>query len=246
MDKPSFWIDKESAQGLKTKLADAYDEHKTRNIKIRAKTKASNSDRLLIDIDNLSLGYDEPLFKDLRLQIRESTKLRVHGRNGVGKSTLVQAIIDTNTDIALKAKVFDGTIEHDSSTVIGVYEQELSSEYLPITLSAAIERAYQAKGLDCSDQLIKSLLSDYLFNPAVDGEKPLKILSGGQKARFQLISMLAGNPNVLILDEPTNHLDLPSIEELDDALAQYHGAIIYISHDSYFTDKMAGQTLKIG
>ena len=244
-DKPSFWIDKDSAQGLKTKIADAYDEHKTRNIIIRTKKKDSKSDRLLIDVKNLSLGYDDPLFENVSLQIRESTQLRIHGRNGVGKSTFVQAIIAANEGRTPSSTVFDGTIEPDSSTVIGVYEQELSSEYLPLTLNAAIEQAYRDKGLDCSDQQIKSLLSDYLFNPATDGAKPLKVLSGGQKARFQLMSMLAGDPNVLILDEPTNHLDLPSIEELEDALAQYNGAVIYISHDSYFTNKLPGQTLKL-
>ena len=246
MDKPSFWIDKDSAQGLNTKLADAYDEHKTKNINIRTKRKASDSDKLLIELKGISLGYETPLFAPIDLQIREQTKLRIHGRNGVGKSTLVNAIISSGNGEKPDSQVFAGAIEHDSSTVIGVYEQELSSEYLPMKLSEAIEHAYRLKGIDCSDQQIKSLLSDYLFNPATDGEKPLKILSGGQKARFQLINMLAGNPNVLILDEPTNHLDLPSIEELEDALAQYHGAIIYISHDSYFTDKMSGQTLKIG
>ncbi len=245
MEKPSFWIDKDSAQNLRDNVAEAYDEHKTRNIKIRTKTKQSGSDRLLIELKELSLGYEAPLFKDLDLQIRETTKLRIHGRNGVGKSTLVQAVINSNRNQTLNSTVFGGVIEHDSSTSIGVYEQELSAEYLPLTLHDAIESAYRAKGLDVSDQMIKSLLSDYLFNPAVDGEKPLRILSGGQKARFQLMSMLAGDPNVLILDEPTNHLDLPSIEELEDALAQYHGAIIYISHDSYFTNKMGGTTLHI-
>ncbi len=245
MDKPSFWIDKDSAQGLKTKIADAYDEHKTRNIKIRTKKNETSSDRLLIDVKDLSLGYDKPLFQNLSIQIREGAKLRVHGRNGVGKSTLVQAIISSNLDQPTNSTVFTGTIEHDSSASIGVYEQELGAEYLDLKLSDAIEQAYRAKGLDCTDQHIKSLLSDYLFNPATDGEKPLSILSGGQKARFQLISMLAGDPNVLILDEPTNHLDLPSIEELEDALAQYHGAIIYISHDSYFANKLPGQTLHL-
>ena len=74
----------------------------------------------------------------------------------------------------------------------------------------------------------------------------MQLLSGGQKARFQLIAMLANDPQILILDEPTNHLDLPSIEELEEALAAYHGAIIYISHDSYFADKIGGETLAIG
>jgi ATPase subunit of ABC transporter with duplicated ATPase domains len=65
-------------------------------------------------------------------------------------------------------------------------------------------------------------------------------LSGGQKARLQIIKMLAGDPNLLILDEPTNHLDLPSIEELENALRDYHGALLYISHDSYLAKNLGG------
>lgn len=244
-EKPSFWIDKESAQGLKTKVAEAYDEHKTRNIRINTRSSESDSDRLLLELSDLSLGYEQPLFENLSLQLREQDRLRIHGRNGVGKSTLARSIIDTNEGNPQQAKIFGGVIEPDNSLAIGVYEQELDAKYMSLKLGEAIEKAYASKGLDCTNQQIKSLLGDYLFNPAVDGEKPLRILSGGQKARFQLIHMLAGNPNLLILDEPTNHLDLPSIEELEQALDQYHGAIIYISHDSYFTDKLKGKTLKI-
>lgn len=75
---------------------------------------------------------------------------------------------------------------------------------------------------------------------------PLHRLSGGQKARFQLIAMLANDPQLLILDEPTNHLDLPSIEELETALGRYSGAIMYVSHDGYFRDKIGGETVQIG
>jgi len=88
-------------------------------------------------------------------------------------------------------------------------------------------------------------MNDYLFNPHAHFDKPASALSGGQKARLQLISMLAGDPNVLVLDEPTNHLDLPSIEELEDALNQYQGAIIFISHDSYFTRNLNASVLHI-
>ena len=79
-----------------------------------------------------------------------------------------------------------------------------------------------------------------------DGEMPVTRLSGGQKARLQLIAMLAAEPQILILDEPTNHLDLPSIEELENALVDYRGAVIYISHDSLFARKVGGETISIG
>ena len=87
-------------------------------------------------------------------------------------------------------------------------------------------------------------MDDYLFEEG-DVRVPIRLLSGGQKARFQLISMLANDPQLLILDEPTNHLDLPSIEELETALSRYAGAIIYVSHDGYFRYKLQGDVIEL-
>lgn len=88
------------------------------------------------------------------------------------------------------------------------------------------------------------MINDYLFT---ESDKNIKInrLSGGQKARFQIIAMLANEPQLLILDEPTNHLDLPSIEELETSLKKYSGAIIYVSHDEYFHRAIGGDRLLI-
>jgi ATPase subunit of ABC transporter with duplicated ATPase domains len=88
-------------------------------------------------------------------------------------------------------------------------------------------------------------MSDYLFTEG-DGRIPLSKLSGGQKARFQVIAMLANDPQLLILDEPTNHLDLPSIEELETALKNYGGAVLYVSHDGYFREALGGEVLQVG
>ena len=243
--KPSFWIDKESTSQLKPKISQAYDEHKTRNITIRAKTADSRSFRKLISVRDLSLGYDEPLFNGLTFDLREGERLEIRGRNGVGKTTLVQSIIASALDTTSQAHVFDGSIELDNAIRIGEYKQELSQDLMQYTLAEAIEQVYRKKDLDITDQRVKQLMSEYLFDIAADADKPLSVLSGGQKARLQLIGMLAGEPNVLILDEPTNHLDLPSIEELESALAKYFGVIIYISHDSYFTKHIGGQVIQI-
>ena len=104
---------------------------------------------------------------------------------------------------------------------------------------------YLDKDLPISTTKIRSLLADYLFTES-DGQVPVSRLSGGQKARFQLISMLANDPQLLILDEPTNHLDLPSIEELETALEKYSGAILYVSHDGYFRRKIGGDVVQVG
>ena len=88
-------------------------------------------------------------------------------------------------------------------------------------------------------------MHDYLFIEA-DGHIPVSKLSGGQKARLQIIAMLANDPKLLILDEPTNHLDLPSIEELETALKKYAGAILYVSHDDYFRKAVTADVVMVG
>lgn len=246
LEKPSFWIDRESVQGLNTKMGDAYEEHKARNITIRARTKATKSSNLLVDVSKLSLGYNTPLFEDVSFQLREGEKLRLHGRNGAGKTTFIKSLLAASGDGSTNATVYSGVIDTLRELRIGVYEQEIDAKYLDMKLGAAIEQALLEKGVQTNDTKVKQLLGDYLFNPMTDGEVPISRLSGGQKARFQLMKMLANDPQLLILDEPTNHLDLPSIEELEDALGQYHGAIIYVSHDSYFVKNLGGETIAIG
>jgi ATPase subunit of ABC transporter with duplicated ATPase domains len=98
--------------------------------------------------------------------------------------------------------------------------------------------------LAISEQKVRQLMGDYLFTEA-DQSVLVRNLSGGQKARLQIIAMLAGEPNLLVLDEPTAHLDLPSIEELEGALARYRGAILYISHDGYFRRRLGGVVVEI-
>ena len=140
---------------------------------------------------------------------------------------------------------FDGSLTLDLHTRVGVYEQEISERYLSLTLAGAIERMYLDRGLSIGETKVRQLMSDYLFVES-DRDIPLARLSGGQKSRFQLISMLASDPQLLVLDEPTNHLDLPSIEELEVALQKYSGAILYVSHDGYFRDQIGGDMIQIG
>ena len=245
-EKPSFWIDQESANTMNDKLSAAYDKHKAKNIKVSTRKKQTeNEGRQLIKVTDLSLGYDKPLFKKISFIVNEGERVRLHGRNGAGKSTIVQAIMATANNSPLLSKSFDGVIEVEKEIKIGIYEQEINQKYLKLTLNDAIENILEEKNLPINPQKIKQLLGDYLFNPNSDGQMLVERLSGGQKARVQLISMLVNEPQILILDEPTNHLDLPSIEELENAMKDYHGAIIYISHDSFFANKMGGETIEI-
>ncbi len=246
--KPSFWIDQESASGMTDKLTASYEKHKTKNIKLSARKKdISKSTRQLLQVSKASLGYNStPLFENVSFTLREGERLRLHGRNGAGKSTLVQAVLATATGAKLACETYGGTIEVEKEIKIGHYQQEIDERYLKLTLNKALEQILEEKNQPISEQKVKQLLSDYLFNPGSDGQMPVENLSGGQKARIQLIAMLVDEPQVLILDEPTNHLDLPSIEELENAMKTYHGAVIYISHDSFFAKKMGGETVLIG
>ncbi len=246
-EMPTFWIDRDSVGELNEKMGAAYQKHKAKNIKVGTKSAETETSRLLIEVKKVSLGYDDkPLFSDISFSLHEGDRIRLHGRNGAGKSTLVKAVIARVEDQKLASTLFDGTIASERELRIGVYDQEIDEKYLSMTLGQAIEQAFMAKDVAISDQKVKQLLGDYLFNPATDADVPLKRLSGGQKARFQLMNMMAGDPHILVLDEPTNHLDLPSIEELENALETYHGAVIYISHDSYFAKNVGGETVLIG
>ncbi|MDB5168149.1 MAG: Uup, transporter ATPase, ATP-binding cassette, subfamily er 3 [Candidatus Saccharibacteria bacterium] len=240
-EKPTFWIDKESASNLNYKVAAQYDKFKAQNIRMNLKNEESRSKHVLVNVKNLSLGYgDVPLFENANIDLREGEALEIRGRNGAGKTTLIKALLGDAT-----ATRFSGDISLDNHMRIGVYEQEVSPTYFALPLEAAIEKMYLDRNLSISTSKIRSLLSDYLFTEG-DGKTPISRLSGGQKARFQMISMLADDPQLLILDEPTNHLDLPSIEELETAISKYSGAVLYVSHDGFFRDSLNGDVLMIG
>jgi ATPase subunit of ABC transporter with duplicated ATPase domains len=240
-EKPTFWIDKESAANLHYKVAAQYDKFKAKNIRMNMKDDESRSKHVLVSGRNVALGYGEkPLFEGVNIDLREGEALELRGRNGAGKTTLIKALLGDKTP-----KLFAGELSLDRHVRIGVYEQEIGSTYFEMSLESAIEKMYLDRDLSVSISKVRSLLNDYLFSDG-DGKTPISRLSGGQKARFQLISMLANDPQLLILDEPTNHLDLPSIEELETALGKYAGAVIYVSHDGYFRQSIGGEVLQIG
>ena len=247
IEKPSFWIDKDSAANLGLSHAKQYEKYKAKNIRINHGKDEKSHSRLLVDVSGLALGYgDTTLFQNVSFQLREAERVEFRGRNGAGKTTLIRALLATAHSKSLAPIICSaGTIEIDNKARIGVYQQEISSTLFEKTLYEAIESIYLGRKLPISDTLIRQLMSDYLFEQS-DAGQHVKSLSGGQKARLQLIDMFAAQPNLLILDEPTNHLDLPSIEELESALARYQGAVIYVSHDSYFQEAVGGEIVQIG
>ena len=285
MDKPTFWIDKQSAGQLDYKSAERYGKFKARNIRLSMKDAASRSQHVLVRVEDAAVGVGERiLFESMNIDLREGEAVELRGRNGAGKTTLIRMLLASG-DVAARAShkiirdplkpaqifseiplapnaltatspaqecgaavtpiLYSGNLFLDPQVRVGVYEQEIDERYLVDPLEAAIEKLYLSRDLPISETKIRQLLADYLFTEA-DRMTPLARLSGGQKARFQIIAMLANDPQLLILDEPTNHLDLPSIEELETALAKYSGAILYVSHDNYFRQEIGGEVVQIG
>ena len=268
IDKPTFWIDRENVAQLDYKVADRYQKFKARNIRLNMRDGAMRSQRKLVEARDLALGFDERiLFEGVNIDLREGEAIELRGRNGAGKTTLIRALMANASSSAASSGrlrktaqvppqlaqaliknapiVYVGSLYLDPQIRVGIYEQEIAATYLNLPLVRAIEQMYLDRGLKINDTKIRQLMGDYLFVES-DGAVPLASLSGGQKARFQLISMLANEPQLLILDEPTNHLDLPSIEELEAALERYAGAILYVSHDDYFRRKIGGSVVQIG
>ena len=272
IDKPTFWIDRENVAQLDYKVADRYQKFKARNIRLNMRDGAMRSQRKLVEARDLALGFDERiLFEGVNIDLREGEAIELRGRNGAGKTTLIRALMANASSSAASSGrlrktaqvppqlaqaliedtaqsapiVYAGSLYLDPHIRVGIYEQEIAATYLNLPLARAIEQMYLDRGLKINDTKIRQLMGDYLFVES-DGTVPLASLSGGQKARFQLISMLANEPQLLILDEPTNHLDLPSIEELEAALERYAGAILYVSHDDHFRRKIGGSVVQIG
>ncbi len=242
--KPSFWIDRESAQGLTKKVGDNYAKFKAKNIRVSTARADTHSSELLT-VEKLVLGYDgRELFEPLTFQLQHGLRLRLIGRNGAGKTTLVAAIRAASQG-ATPPTQLHGKITCGKKLRLSIYEQELPHTLMHRTLADAIEDIYLDQNLPVSSEMVQRLMADYLFDPRTDGNLLIGQLSGGQKARLQIITMLANNPNLLILDEPTNHLDLPSIEELENALLKYRGAVLYVTHDSYFAGSLGGTELRL-
>jgi ATP-binding cassette, subfamily F, member 3 len=239
-EKPTFWIDKESVENLNYKVGAQYEKFKAKNIRMSLRQDDSRSKHVIVSAKNLSLGYEKALFSGINIDLREGEAVELRGRNGAGKTTIIKALLGSR-----EPKYFSGELELDQKVRVGVYEQEVEHTFFELSLHDAIERMYLDKKLPISETKIRSLMSDYLFTEG-DGMVPVAKLSGGQKARFQVITMLANDPQLLILDEPTNHLDLPSIEELENALERYNGAILYVSHDSYFQKNIGGDVIHVG
>ncbi|MDR4222693.1 multidrug ABC transporter ATP-binding protein [Priestia megaterium] len=189
----------------------------------------------VLNLENVSIGYDEHKYivQHANLRIKKGESLALVGPNGVGKSTLLKGIVD-------KLSFKTGTISFGSNVMVGYYDQEQANLTSNKTVLNELWDDYPSK----PEKEIRTALGNFLFS----GDDVLKIvstLSGGEKARLALAKLMLQKANFLILDEPTNHLDLDSKQVLENALIDYPGTLLFVSHDRYFINRIANKIAEL-
>ncbi len=197
---------------------------------------APRSGREVVQIKDLTHTYgDKILFLGANLLIERGDRIAFLGPNGAGKSTLLRMIMGMESPT-------DGTIKLGDHNVIPGYFEQNQAEALD--LQKTVMQTIHDEVPDWKNEEVRTLLGRFLFSGDTVFKK-VEALSGGEKARLALAKMLLQPVNLLILDEPTNHLDIPAKEMLEEALQNYDGTVIIVSHDRYFISKAANKIVEI-
>lgn len=198
---------------------------------------SSRLGKKVINFKKASFAYpDRPIFTDFELIVQPHSRLGIVGDNGVGKSTLLNIIANELT-------LTDGLLEIGETVKIGYFSQEIrgldENKRIINFLEEVASAAHNTSGENIS---IVNLLEQFLFPRSSHGTLISK-LSGGEKKRLYLLKILLLQPNVLLLDEPTNDLDIATLTVLENFLAGFSGAVLTVSHDRYFQDKVSHELL---
>jgi|GEM_PF-17993 len=196
------------------------------------------SGRDVLHIEHLSIGYgagaaNQVLFENLSLNVHRGQRVAILGPNGIGKTTLLKTLMGQIPAIA-------GNYRWGTNVDIGYYDQE--QEDLDGT-KTVLDLIYD-EFADLTLTAVRTALGRFLFR-GEDVEKPVSALSGGELSRLALCRLMLHQPNLLVMDEPTNHLDLFAKEALEEALSQYEGTLLFVSHDRYFIDALATHVLHL-
>ncbi|MBS4956054.1 MAG: ABC-F family ATP-binding cassette domain-containing protein [Clostridium sp.] len=200
-------------------------------IKFEASIK-SGYDVLHIEDMNKSYG-EKTLFTNLNIDLKRGEKVALIGKNGRGKTTLFKIIMD-------KVEADKGVKVLGTNVNVGYYDQEQSDLNLDKTILDEVWDEFP----NLTTSKLRSYLASFLFT-GDDVFKVINTLSGGEKCRINLLKLMLSKSNLLLLDEPTNHLDIISREALEDAILEYDGTLMVISHDRYFLNKVIGRILEL-
>ncbi len=196
---------------------------------------APPSGRDVLQVEGLEKSYGgNRVFRDVQLQLQRGDKVAVVGVNGAGKSTLLKILagqIDRD----------GGSIRFGTNVKLSYFGQHQAQELSP---QLSVLETMALSGEEMTMTRMRSLLGAFLFR-GEEVEKKVSVLSGGEKSRLALAKMIATPANLMLLDEPTNHLDMSSQEILQEAMAQYDGTIVVVSHNRYFVDSFVNRVLEV-
>lgn len=188
-----------------------------------------NTGNDVFHIKNLEIGYEEAITKGINIEATKGDHIAIIGPNGIGKSTLIKTVAGLQQKIS-------GEITTGANLKVGYYDQKQAEFKSNKTILDYLWDQYPTM----NEKDIRAVLGRFLFVQD-DVKKIINDLSGGEKARLQLALLMLERNNVLILDEPTNHLDIDSKEMLEQALSDFKGTILFVSHDRYFINELANK-----
>ncbi|MBR1623909.1 MAG: ABC-F family ATP-binding cassette domain-containing protein, partial [Pseudobutyrivibrio sp.] len=188
----------------------------------------------VLDFSHVTKSYeDKNIFTDLSFEVHKGDKIAILGDNGTGKTTILKCI-NGLTDFEA------GEIRFGANVTVGYYDQEQQGLTDSNTIFSELHDAYPF----LTETKVRNTLAAFMFTED-DVFKRISELSGGERGRVSLAKLMLSRSNLLILDEPTNHLDMDSKERLEDALNNYDGTLLYVSHDRYFVNRTANIILEL-
>ena len=192
------------------------------------------SGNVVLTVENAAIGYDgEILSEPINLDLRKMNAVAIVGPNGIGKSTFIKSIVD-------QIPLIKGEKRFGANVEVGYYDQTQSKLTPSNTVLDELWNDFKLT----PEVEIRNRLGAFLFS-GDDVKKSVGMLSGGEKARLLLAKLSMENNNFLILDEPTNHLDIDSKEVLENALIDFDGTLLFVSHDRYFINRVATHVLEL-
>lgn len=191
------------------------------------------SGNVVLQVEEAAIGYEETLSEPIDLDIRREDAIALVGPNGIGKSTLLKSLIG-------QLPFLKGTPHFGTNVTVGYYDQGQADLHGNKTILAELWDEHPTT----PEKDIRNVLGGFLFS-GEDVEKTIPLLSGGEKARVALAKLSMNKENFLILDEPTNHLDIDNKEVLENALIDYQGTLLFVSHDRYFINRIANKVIEM-